>query len=142
MALIDKLKKENMIALKEGNKEKRGVLSIVINKYTVASTDEKFISKGGVSDEDLVSIIMKVAKELEEEKQNYQNANRLDNVNAIKKQIDTLREYLPKLLSEDEIQSIINTLNDKSMPAVMKHFKENYQGKVDMGLVSKLARNQ
>jgi len=29
----------------------------------------------------------------------------------------------------------------KKRPNVMKHFKTNFQGKVDMGLVSKIARS-
>ena len=48
--------------------------------------------------------------------------------------------FLPKLLSEEEIKAIIAGLEDRSLPAVMKHFKANYAGKVDMSLVSKLAR--
>ena len=44
------------------------------------------------------------------------------------------------LLSEEEIKNIIAGLDDKSLPAVMKHFKANYAGKVDMGLVNKIAR--
>ena len=44
------------------------------------------------------------------------------------------------MLSEDEIRKIIASLEDKSMPSVMKHFKINYDGKVDMALVSKIAR--
>ena len=43
-------------------------------------------------------------------------------------------------LSEDEIKDIIASMEDKSMPSVMKHFKANYAGKVDMSLVNKIAR--
>ena len=50
--------------------------------------------------------------------------------------------YLPRELSEDEIRSIINSLEDKSIPNVMKHFKTNFAGQVDMALVNKIARGQ
>ena len=39
------------------------------------------------------------------------------------------------MLSEDEIYKIIESLDDKTIPNVMKHFKANYAGKVDMGKV-------
>ena len=45
-----------------------------------------------------------------------------------------------KWLSEEEIIAIINTLPDKTMPTIMKHFKSEYAGKVDMALVNKIAR--
>ena len=45
------------------------------------------------------------------------------------------------MLSEEEIKKEIASLEDKSLPAVMKHFKTNFAGKVEMGLVSKIARN-
>ena len=50
-----------------------------------------------------------------------------------------LEAYLPAKLTEEEIKEIINSLEDKSMPNIMKHFKLNYLGKCDMKLVNKLA---
>ena len=37
------------------------------------------------------------------------------------------------------LEHIINKLDDKSMPSIMKHFKQNYLGKCDMKLVNKIA---
>ena len=39
------------------------------------------------------------------------------------------------MMSEDEIKEIIMSLPDKSIGAVMKHFKTNYAGKCDMKVV-------
>ena len=44
------------------------------------------------------------------------------------------------MMSEDEIRNIIANLEDKSMPSIMRHFKANFAGKVDMQLVNKIAR--
>ena len=44
------------------------------------------------------------------------------------------------MLSEEEIEKIIESLPDKSIGNVMKHFKQNYQGKVDMSVVNKILR--
>ena len=48
---------------------------------------------------------------------------------------------LAKGASDDEIKNIIASLDDKSTPAVMKHFKTNYAGKVDMKKVNDALKN-
>ena len=46
------------------------------------------------------------------------------------------------MLSEEKIKDIIlNEVGDTSIPAVMKHFKANYAGKCDMGLVQKVLKS-
>lgn len=138
--LIDALKKASMEALKIKNKEARAALSVVINKYNLAAIELKAQGKE-ITDADLVSIIAKTLKELADEKEGFVKVNRPDRVEAIKVQEDTLKAYLPKMLSEDEIKEEILKLDDKSIPSVMKHFKQNFAGKVDMGLVNKVARS-
>lgn len=138
--LIDTLKKASMEALKTKNKEARAALSVVINKYNLAAIELKAQGKE-ITDADLVSIIAKTLKELADEKEGFVKVNRPDRVEAIKVQEDTLKAYLPKMLSEDEIKEEILKLDDKSIPSVMKHFKQNFAGKVDMGLVNKVARS-
>ena len=44
------------------------------------------------------------------------------------------------MLGDDEIKDIIAKLEDKSPPAVMKYFKLNYAGKVDMKKVSDILK--
>ena len=58
-----------------------------------------------------------------------------------KKQKEVISKYLPKMMSEAEIRSEIEKLSDKSIPSIMKHFKANFDGKADMGLVNKIARS-
>ena len=138
--LIDTLKKDNMLALKNHDNVKRGILGVVMSKYTILATDQKVIESGGVKDQDLVKIIQKTIKETEDEKNEYLSAGRAETAKDLSYQIEVLKSYLPKMLSKDEIKSIIEKLEDKSVPAVMKYFKENYAGKVDNGLVLQVTR--
>lgn len=137
--LIDSLKKDNLLALKEKDQNKRAALSVVINKYMVASTDPKNAGKE-LTDADVVSMIQKTIKEIEEEKSNYASLNRTEQAESAQYQIDVLKSYLPKMLSKEEILTIISTLPDKSLPSIMKYFKANYAGKVDMSLVLEAAK--
>ena len=137
--LINELEKANIEALKNKDKTTRAVLSVVINKYRVNAIELKAQGKEA-SDADLVKVINKVVKELDEERLGYEKLGRVEDVKNIDSQKAIIEKYLPKLMSEDEIRKVIASLEDKSMPSVMKHFKANYDGKVDMSLVSKIAR--
>ena len=137
--LIDQIKKENIQALKERDNNKRVILSILITKYNNAEIEMR--SKGKeMTDADTVSIIQKTVKELDDEAKSYMAANRYEKASEIASQMAVIHTYLPKQLSEEEIKNIINKLEDKSIPNVMKYFKINYNGQVDMSLVSKIAR--
>lgn len=135
--LIDEIKKANIQAMKDHDPNARTAFSMVISSYQALLTSGK---AGEVEDADVVKIIMKFSKELDEERQGYLEANRLEEAEAIAKQKEAIAKFLPKLLSEDEVRAIIASLPDKSIPSVMKHFKANYSGQVDMGMVSKIAK--
>lgn len=138
--LIDEIKKANVEAMKARDNTAKGIYSIIMNKYMLLSIEKK--QKGEeATDVDLITIISKTLKELTEEKESYLKVNNLEKVNAIAHQEELISKYLPKMLTEEEIKKEISTLDDKSLPNVMKHFKTNFQGKVDMGLVSKIARS-
>ena len=139
--LINELEKANIEALKNKDKVVRAVLSVVINKYRLQAIEIKAAGKEP-NDTDVIKVIQKVLKELAEEKEGYAKLNRVEDVKSIEEQEKVLEAYLPKLMSEEEIRNVIASLEDKSMPSVMKHFKANYDGKVDMSLVSKIARGQ
>ncbi len=138
--LIDEIKKANVEAMKARDNTAKGIYSIIMNKYMLLSIEKK--QKGEeATDVDLITIISKTLKELTEEKESYLKVNNLEKANAITHQEELISKYLPKMLTEEEIRKEISTLDDKSLPNVMKHFKTNFQGKVDMGLVSKIARS-
>lgn len=137
--IIDEIKKDNIQAMKDKNTTARTIYGVVLNKHLLLSIEKR---KAGseTNDADMVAILQKTIKELTEEAENYQKVGNADQVKEINKQKDILTKYLPQMLSEDEIHNIIANMEDKSMPSIMKHFKANYAGKVDMQLVNKIAR--
>ena len=137
--IIDEIKKDNVQAMKDKNTLARAIYGVVMNKVLLAQIEAKKDGKELV-DADVVQILQKTIKELTEEKENYikaGNNNEAENIDAQKKIIE---KYLPQMMSEAEIKAEINKLEDKSIPSVMKHFKANFAGKVDMSLVNKIAR--
>lgn len=138
--IIEELQKANIEAMKARDANARAVLSIVLAKYKLEVINAREKGKE-VSDNDVIRLLGKTVKELEEERISYANAGRDEEVANINAQIDLISKYLPKMLSEDEIRAEINKLDDKSIPSVMKHFKMNFDGKVDMALVNKVVRS-
>ncbi len=138
--LIDDIKKASVEAMKARDSIAKGIYSIIVNKYMLLNIEKK--EKGEqATDNDMISIISKTLKELADEKESYLKVNNQEKVNAIAHQEELISKYLPKMLSEDEIRKEIDSLEDKSIPSIMKHFKANFQGKVDMSLVNKIAKS-
>lgn len=138
--LIDEIKKANMQALKDKDKATRAALSTVINKYMLLNVENKAKGKE-TTDADVISILQKSVKELEEEKNMFVKAARQDKIDEMDIQINAVKKYLPEMMSEDEIRKIISGLEDKSVKSVMAYFKENYAGKVEMAKVSQVLRS-
>lgn len=137
---IDDFKKEKIACMKAKDSVAVSALNAVINKLMLATIDKR--AKGEeLGDADVVSILQKTEKELLEERDAFFKAGRNDTVENLDKQIEVIKKYLPKLLSREEIKEIILTLPDKAVPFVMKHFKTEYAGKVDMKVVSEVLRN-
>ncbi len=137
--LVDDLKKANIDAMKAHDNDARSVISVVLTREKTLELD--LHEKGEeVKDSDVLSLIQKILKELDEEKEGYEKVGNATRVNGINHQIEVISAYLPKQLSEEEITSIINSLDDKSVPSVMKYFKANYSGSVDMSLVSRILK--
>lgn len=138
--IIDEIKKANVQAMKDHDSVARAIYGVIMNKVMLNGIELKAAGKVQV-DSDVVQIIQKTIKELTEERENYLKVNNKAEADNIEKQKEILSKYLPKMLTEDEIKAIIAGLADKSIPSVMKHFKAEYAGKVDMSLVSKIARS-
>ncbi len=137
--IVDSLKQENMNALKSKDHNARAILSIVINKYMQMQIEARS-NDGDVGDEQMIRILNKTIKELTDEAENYSKVGNATEVENIMRQQSVLQKYLPKMLSDDEILKIIASLEDNSLPFVMKHFKTNYASVVDMKKVGELLR--
>lgn len=138
--IFEELKKDNIVALKAHDKVRRGAITNVLGKMKMKQLESEDRTKP-LDDVLCSNIISKTIKELDDELNMFKKAAREDKVSELEFQINYLKDYLPKQLTAEEIKSIISGLEDKSIPVVMKHFKTNYDGKVDMGLVNKTLRS-
>lgn len=137
---LEEFKKVKIEAMKSHDKDAVTALNALINKLML-ETIEKKAAGTTLSDADVTRILQKTISELTEEREAFVKAGRAETVASLDNQIATVKKYLPKLLDEEEIRKIILSLGDKSVPAVMKHFKTEYAGKVDMRLVGTVLKS-
>lgn len=137
--LQEKIKIALINARKNKMTDEKEIISFLLSKIN-NKVIELHLQETGITDTEIIGIIQKLLKELEEEIKMYQSASKSDKVELKTRQSEILKTYLPKMLSEQEIKTEINTLVDKSMPSIMKYFKTNFAGKVDMSLVSRIAK--
>ncbi len=137
---LEFFKKAKVEMMKARDKDGTSALNLIITKI-MNLTIEKRANGEEVTEADINTLLKKAEKELIEEKEGFEKAGREESVLSLQNQILTIQKYLPKMLSDGEIKSIIEGLEDKTLPSIMKHFKTNYQGLADMKLVSEIAKN-
>lgn len=135
--LVDKIKQDMITAWKAGEQAKKETLSFLLSKIKNKAIELKVEA---LPDNEVLTIIQKTLKELQDEGEGYWKTGNAEKYDAITHQKRLLSSYLPKQLTEAEIKAEIDKLEDKSIPSVMKHFKTNFAGQVDMSLVSRIAR--
>lgn len=137
--LVEEIKKANIQAMKDKDSVARSIYSVIMNKIMLENIKKR--EKGEeINDADVSNILQKTIKELTEEGENYAKVGNVEEEEKIKRQIEIASAYLPKMLSNEEIKEIILSLDDKSIPSVMKHFKSNYNGKCDMRAVQEVLK--
>ena len=139
MVTLIELKKEKMLALKNHDSDKMNVLGIVISSLQKLEIEKKAAGKE-ITEVEMVSILNKTIKELTDEKAMYEANGRAEQALSDQRQIEIIKTYLPKMMEEDEIRKVIESLPDHQIKTIMQAFKKDYAGKADMALVNKIAR--
>lgn len=142
--LLDTLKNDKLNALKNHERLKKDILNIVLQKCQFLEIEKR--TKGlELTEEDCFQAIQKTLKELEEERKSFSQAalkehKYISKVMDLKIQKEVLLAYIPEQLTIAEIKEILATIEDKSLPFVMKYFKAHYAGQVDMKLVNQIVK--
>ena len=135
----DDIKKAIITAMKNRDAVAKSILGVIKNKIMVDAISKKRRYED-MADEEIVPILLKSVKELEEEAASYRKVGNEEHAAEVDAQKAVVETFLPKMMSEDEIREVIMSLDDKSIPSVMKHFKANYNGKCDMRVVSSVLK--
>ena len=147
MSLKDKIESNYNNSIKEKDSNSINTLRLI-----KSAIKDKEISLRGkqdtLSDSDILTLLQSLIKQRKDSIEAFEKANRNDLIENELNEIKVIEKFLPKQIDENETNLIIkeiikenNYTSLKDMGALMKIIKEKYTGKIDMGLVGKIAKS-
>ena len=138
--LIEEAVKSSM---RERNKDRTSTLRMALSELKKEEIDNKI----ELSNEDSIKILQRMIKQRKESMSQFLNAQRNDLAEKEESEIVILQDFLPEQMSEDDINKlVIEAINEtdakepQDIGKVMGFIKTKIQGNADMGIVSKLVK--
>jgi len=99
-------------------------------------------NENGVDEVQLLAILDKMVKQRRESVRSYEEGGRLDLADQEQEEIEIIEEFLPRALSEDEVEKAVDDAvaeigasSIRDMGRVMGVLKTRYTGQMDFGQV-------
>lgn len=142
----DTVNSELKNSMLSSNKDKTSTLRLILAaiKDREIAVREK---KQDIDDAIVLEVLSKMVKQRLESADIYKKNNRLELAAKEEFEIEVIREFLPKQLTEQEIKDIIgklveetNSSSIRDMGKVMGALKSKYAGQLDFALAGKLLK--
>ncbi len=136
MKLFDKIQSDMYQAMKAKNAVKSKTLRVVFAKLK----DQKIAKREDLTEADELKVLQSIAKQHKESITMFRNGGRNDLVEQETDELQIIEQYLPKMMTDDEIRNIVKNaveetgvqaLSDigKVMPIIMKKGAGKIDGK-------------
>ena len=143
--LRQRLTEDMKSALKAGQKERLGVIRLMIS--AVKSVDIEPGSKGEIDDAGIIAVLTKMVKQRRDSIEQYNAGGRPELAAKEAAEIGIIEGYLPKMMDEAATRELVANLikqtgaaGPKDMGKVMGALKSKHAGQVDMGRASVLVK--
>lgn len=143
--MFEQITKDLTAAMKAQDSFKLSVLRMLKSSLK----NEEINKKSPLTDEDVLSVIKKQVKMRKDSKEEYLTYNREDLADSLEKEIEILNAYLPRELTKEELEQIIDeTINElkpdglKGMGMVIKAVSAKCGVTADMKLVSTIVKEK
>ena len=129
--------------MKSGDKIRTNILRTLLSTVK----EKQIEKKEDINEEEYLSIIKRLVKQLKESADAYQKAGRSELYEKEVSELDILKEYLPEILSEQQTLDLVkevisqtsaNSLSD--MGKVMSLIMQKSNGKVDGKIANRLVK--
>lgn len=144
--LEQRIQTDLMSAMKEKNNTRVAALRSIKTAIQNEKTSGKFHE---LTDADVIGIIQKLSKQRKEAADIYVDAGRNELAEKELAEKVFIDEYLPKMMSNDELAEKISEIvaelgadSIKQMGLVMKSLKEKYSGQYDPGAASAIVKSK
>lgn len=143
--MFDKVKSDLLASMKEQDKFKLGVLRMLKSALQM----EQINIGHDLTDEETLTVIRREVKKRNSSIQEYEKFGKIDTVQDLKHEVEILESYLPAMLSDEEVEKIIDEVIEtfenpdiKSMGKIISLVKEKTNGNADMSKVSALVKER
>jgi uncharacterized protein len=143
MELKDRLRTDMADAMRSGDQHRRDLLRLMV----AAVKQEEVDSRHSLSDDGVLSVLQRQAKQRRESIADAQSAGRADLVAQEEAELALIEQYLPQMMSRDEVRALagqviadLNAADMKSMGRVMGQLMPQLQGKAEGHVVSDVVR--
>ncbi len=143
--MFDKIKSDLLASMKEQDKFKLGVLRMLKSALQM----EQINIGHDLTDEETLTVIRREVKKRNSSIQEYERFGKTDTVQDLKHEVAILESYLPAMLSDEEVEKIIDEVIEtfenpdiKSMGKIISLVKEKTNGNADMSKVSALVKER
>ena len=131
------------ISMKTRDKETTSTLRMAISELKKEEIDKKI----ELEDEQVIQILQRMIKQRKDSYTQFSDAGRDELAEKEQNEINILSDFLPEQLSEEELAVIVEQViketdadGPQDMGKVMGSLKQRIQGNADMGLVSKIVK--
>ena len=145
MILFDQISEDIKTAMKARDKVRLETLRNIKKVFLEAKTAPG--ANDTLADADALKIIAKLAKQGKETAKTYSDAGRQDLADAELAQVEVLESYLPKQLSQEEIEAEVKRIiaevgatSMKEMGKVMGSASKQLAGKADGRVISEIVK--
>ena len=132
------------ISMKTRDKETTSTLRMAISELKKEEIDKKI----ELEDEQVFQILQRMIKQRKDSYTQFSDAGRDELAEKEQNEINILSDFLPEQLSEEELAVIVEQViketdadGPQDMGKVMGSLKQRIQGNADMGLVSKIVKD-
>lgn len=144
--ILDDLKQ----SMKNKEQDRLRVLRSLKSKLLEKEISErKEGKKTTLSDDQVVEVLMKAAKQRKESIEQFREGGRDDLVESEQEELEIIESYLPEMLSEEEVRDIarqkieaLGAENMADMGQVMGELMKELKGKAEGSLVSKVVKEE
>ncbi len=128
-----------ILALKSGDSKKSQAL-----RYLVSLIDKHYLksANGEVSESVEIGVLQKELKNKQESLEAFAKAGREDLVDEVKQEIDWLGLYLPKMLTDEELEKIVDEVvqSEKNFGMIMKQVAAKAAGRADGARIAQIVK--
>lgn len=149
MSIKEKILEDLKAAMKAKKADELRVLRSLKSKILEKEISERKGGEGTINDEQVIEVLMKAAKQRKESIEQFEKGGRNDLAQREADELEVIENYLPKMMSDDEVREAVKNQIEKmgastmaDMGKVMGAMMGRLKGKAEGSVVSRIVKEE